>query len=133
MHDLLQLKMLPPFFNKTDAEIEAALASVDKVAIAAGVESDYAKLSIEVWDKKTPINGKDADYVLERWKKIGFWDGESDIVLAKNGNAIIQMWGCGQDHQAELDAQKLRDADIAEIMAAAEAIRAEAVKADLAK
>ena len=49
--------------NKTDAEIQTALDSIDQAALHA---NEIAKLSYEIWDKTSPINGCSAATILHR-------------------------------------------------------------------
>jgi len=48
--------------HKTNAEIDAAMASVDQEAVFLAEKAKYA---IEVWDKQTPINGVDPTTVCK--------------------------------------------------------------------
>lgn len=47
--------------HKTNAEIDAAMANVDQEQIR---DLEKAKLTVEVWDKVTPINGVEAAQVI---------------------------------------------------------------------
>lgn len=69
--------------NYTDTQIDTALASVDQDAI---YDEERAKLTIEVWNKQSPINGVPAATVLANRKDIP--EG-GEVYLLKEGDKIL--------------------------------------------
>lgn len=69
--------------NYTDAQIDSALVSVDQDAL---YDEERAKISIEIWDRKSPINGIPAETILSRRKDI---PANGEIYLLKEGSHVI--------------------------------------------
>lgn len=69
--------------NYTDTDIDNALATINQDA---EFDAERAKLTVEVWDKQSPINGVSAATVLERRKDI---PENGEVYLIKEGERIL--------------------------------------------
>lgn len=68
--------------NVTDAEVDAALASVDQAAV---YDAQRATWTEQVWDRKSPINGVPAEHFLNR----GDVPETGDVyLLLRNGQVV---------------------------------------------
>ena len=68
---------LDPSLNATDAEVDAALATVDQDAL---YDQTRAKYVVEVWDRDSPINGVPAQHFKDR----GDLPADGDVYLVKD-------------------------------------------------
>jgi len=72
------------------AEVEAVLATIDQAAIFAEVRHEYR---VEIWDKKSAINGVEAGVFLERPDV-----GEGEAYLLYKGD-VLQFFQPSDPHQ----------------------------------
>lgn len=66
----------------TDAELDAALAGVDQDAV---FDTERAPWTVRVWDRRSPVNGASADYLLSR----GDVPPTGDVYLLERGGTVV--------------------------------------------
>jgi hypothetical protein len=89
--DRTALKATPGMEGVTDAEIDAALASVNADTI---FDAERATWTTQVWDRKSPINGVPAQHFLDRDDVDEV--GTDDIYLLIKDGAVVGF----QPHEA---------------------------------
>lgn len=70
--------------DATDAELDAALASIDQDAL---YDQERAGWTAEVWDRQSPINGVPAQHFLDR----GDVPAEGDVYLVKQNGQVVMF------------------------------------------
>lgn len=81
---------LPSELAATDAEVDAALATINQDAV---YDAARAKLVVEVWDRTSPINGVPAQYFIDR----GDLPETGDVYLVKVDGQVVEY----QPHEPE--------------------------------
>lgn len=70
-------------FTGTLADVQAALASVDRAALE---EAEKARYKIEIWDERSPLAGQPPEY----WRQRGDWpEGGKVYLIYVDGNLRI--------------------------------------------
>lgn len=82
----------PALANATDAEVDAALATINQDAV---YDEQRAGWTVEVWDRVSPINGVPAEHFHAR----GDVPAEGDVYLLKAGGKIVGF----QPHEPDVE------------------------------
>lgn len=83
---------LPPNLAATDTEVDAALASINQDAL---YDEARAKVTVELWDRVSPINGVPAEHFEQR----GDLPEDGDVYLTIENGRVVGY----QPHEPDLE------------------------------